>query len=99
MIYGIKPDGGIYWYRHDGRGDGSLRWANGGVGRPVGGGWDMYSRVVGGGDGVVYGIKPDGGIYWYRHDGRGDGSLRWANGGVGRPVGGGWDMYSRVVGG
>ena len=49
--------------------------------------------------GVIYGIKPDGGIYWYRHDGRGDGSGRWANGGIGRDVGNGWDMYSRVFGG
>ena len=47
-LYGIKPDGGLFWYRHDGRGDGSGRWANGGTGRPVGSGWDMYSRVFGG---------------------------------------------------
>ena len=68
VIYGIKPDGGIYWYRHEGRGDGSARWANGGMGRPVGNGWNMYDRAFSGGDGVIYGIKPDGGIYWYRQD-------------------------------
>jgi Tachylectin len=99
VIYGIKPDGGIYWYRHEGRGDGTGRWSNRGNGLQVGTGWDMYSRIISGGDGVIYGIKPDGGIYWYRHEGRGDGTGRWSNGGNGLQVGTGWDMYSQVISG
>ena len=80
VIYGIEPNGNLYWYRHLGRADGSLRWTDGN-GRNVGNGWNRFVTVVSAaGDGVIYGIEPNGDLYWYRHLGRADGSLRWTDG-------------------
>lgn len=43
-------------------------------------------------NGVIYGIEADGDLLWYRHEGRSDGTARWANRGSGRKVGNGWDF-------
>lgn len=55
VIYGITADNQLMWMRHDGRADGSFRWApmpNGG--KLVGRGWN-FKQVFGGGDGIIYG--------------------------------------------
>ncbi len=89
VIYGIEADGDLLWYRHEGRGDGTPRWANGGSGLKVGNGW-QFDHVFQGGDGVIYAIEDDGDLLWYRHEGESDGTVRWAHGGSGRKVGNGW---------
>jgi hypothetical protein len=50
-------------YRHDGFADGTDRWS-GPV--DVDSGWNSFSRVFAGGDGVLYGIGADGSLRWYR---------------------------------
>jgi len=42
-------------------------------------------------DGVIYGVTTNGDLMWYRHDGRADGSFRWAAP-QGKKVGIGWNM-------
>ena len=59
-IYGIDSGGDLRWYRHNGWADGSARWIAGGGGNNVGGGWNIYSTVFSGGNGVIYGITPEG---------------------------------------
>jgi hypothetical protein len=76
VIYAITSDNRLLWYRHDGREDGSFRWA-GTTGLQVGNGWN-FSTVVGAGGGVLYAVSPGGDLIWYRHDGRGDGTFAWA---------------------
>ena len=89
VIYTITATGDLNWYRHDGRGDGSFRWADT-TGRKVGNGWDVTGVFSGGdGDGVIYAATHLGDLNWYRHDGRGDGSFRWAAD-AGKKVGTGW---------
>ena len=89
VIYAIADNGDLLWYRHDGRGDGSFKWADN-KGRKVGQGWDV-KQVFSGGNGVIYTIDHDNNLMWYRHDGRDDGSFKWADN-KGRKVGQGWDV-------
>jgi hypothetical protein len=88
VIYAITDAFDLLWFRHDGRGDGSFRWAKD-HGLKVGNGWDVR-QVFAGPDGVLYAISHTGDLMWYRHVGRGDGSFRWAND-HGLKVGNGWD--------
>lgn len=77
------PRGDLLWYRHDGRGKGTQAWTSrvDGVGR----GWGNFSKVFGGGEGVLYAITPErvdertqevvhGKLHWYRHEGWRDGN-------------------------
>jgi hypothetical protein len=47
--------------------------------------------VFSGGDGVIYAIRDPGDLLWNRHDGRNDGSFRWASD-TGKKVGYGWNL-------
>ena len=44
-----------------------------------------------GGNGVIYTIDHANNLMWYRHDGRGDGSFKWAEN-SGSKVGQGWNV-------
>ena len=99
VIYGITADNQLMWMRHDGRADGSFRWApmpNGG--KLVGRGWN-FKQVFGGGDGIIYYITDSGDLMWFRHDGRNDGTMRWTPETVGRKVGSGWNFKQIFSGG
>ena len=48
-------------------------------------------QVFSGGDGVIYAIADNGDLLWFRHDGRGDGSFKWADNNA-RKSGVGWNM-------
>ncbi len=87
IIYGVMNNGDLMWYRHDGRNDGSFKWATA-AGKKVGNGWDVR-QIFSGGDGVIYAVTNNGDLMWYRHDGRNDGSFRWA---IEKKVGNGWDF-------
>ena len=94
IIYAIRPDGELLWYRHEGRDDGSAEWTAD-VGRSVGTGWGDFLQVFSGGNGVIYAIRPNGELLWYRHEGRDDGSPEWTEG-TGRSVGTGWGDFLQV---
>ena len=89
MIYAITESGDLLWYRHDGRDDGSFRWAAP-EGKKVGTGWN-FPQVFSGGGGVIYAVTSNYELLWYRHDGHDDGSFRWAAP-EGKKVGSGWDF-------
>lgn len=69
IIYGIGADGILRWYRHNG--------ATNGVGANVAGSWlgaknvssdwAALKQVFTGGNGVIYGITPEGRLIWFRH--------------------------------
>jgi hypothetical protein len=90
-VTGRRTGGRLLWYRHDGRYDGSLTWAAN-SGAAVGRGWDSFSHVFSGGDGVIYAIRESGEMLWYRHEGRADGTIAWAQGSGEKPVGTGWQF-------
>ena len=89
VIYVIKDNGDLLWYRHDGRNDGTFRWAFN-EGKKVGNGWNV-KQIFYGGDGIIYVIKDNDDLLWYRHDGRTDGTFRWAFN-EGKKVGNGWNV-------
>jgi hypothetical protein len=101
-FYGLTPQGGLKWYRHDGINDGTPRWTG-----PfdVGTGWTAFSKVVGMGEGVLYGIGNDGSLRWYRQSDEinrtntsytGGWKPRWFGPTV---VGSGWQAFKQVFGG
>jgi hypothetical protein len=81
-MYGMSPDGLLRWYRYNGMGPrqysnplfrlinpaGSTdlvpQWSPIHV---VGWGWTIFSRIVGAGNGVLYGVTPQGAVRWYQH--------------------------------
>lgn len=90
VIYAVKSDGNLAWYKHTGYNDGSMRW-EGGLEHIVGrGGWTQFSKVFAGPNGVIYGVRSNGDLVWYKHTGFNDGSVRWEGGGV---VGNGWNQF------
>ena len=60
VIYGVKNDGTLYWYKHLGFADGSDSWVNGGLPKAVGSGDQIFRLMFSGGHGVIYGVKNDG---------------------------------------
>ena len=96
LIYYVDFQNRLLWNRHDGRADGSFRWAEP-TNRQVGTGWD-FKHVFSGGDGVIYYIDSQNRLMWNRHDGRADGSFRWAEP-TNRQVGTGWDFKHVFSGG
>jgi hypothetical protein len=96
VIYALATNNDLLWYRHDGRDDGTFRWAAP-AGKKVGSGWS-FKQIFSGGDGVIYAITESGDLLWYRHDGRGDGTFRWAAP-EGKKVGTGWDFKQVFSGG
>ena len=57
---------------------------------PVASGPD-FRLAFSGGDGVIYAIADNGDLLWFRHDGRVDGSFKWADNNA-RKIGVGWNM-------
>jgi hypothetical protein len=94
-MYGIRPDGGLMWYRHLDPLGGRAHWANG-RGVKVGSGWGTFERVLASRSGTIYAIQPDGDLLWYRHLDPLTGAARWANG-HGLKIGSGWDGFTQVT--
>jgi hypothetical protein len=91
IFYGITAAGDMTWNQHNGFNGGTADWQPSTV---VGNGWNVYSTVFGGSDGVVYAIKPDGTLYWYQHgnykNGRPD---QWQGP---KQIGTGWNGFTKV---
>ena len=96
VIYAVSDTGDLFWYRHDGRGDGSFRWADNNP-RRVGTSWN-FRQIFYGGDGVIYAVNSANDLLWFRHDGHADGSFRWADNNA-RTVGTGWNFKRLFSGG
>ncbi|MBD2867827.1 tachylectin-related carbohydrate-binding protein [Paenibacillus arenilitoris] len=95
-VYGIRPDGKLMWYGHDGFFEGTGKWR--GEPREVGHGWQGFKSVFSGGEHVIYGIQPNGDLIWYRHDGASYGGdvTTWA---PSVKVGNGWGDFVKVFSG
>ena len=91
-LYGVEPNGDLRWYRYDGSGqfspDGSVGWAPNSR-NVIGNGWNSFKFLCGGGNGVLFGVEPDGDLRWYRYT---------AGDGVEDRAGSrGWDANSRNI--
>jgi hypothetical protein len=88
-IYAVANNGDLLWYRHDGRNDGSEKWAFDAP-KKVGNGWN-FKQLFSGGNGIIYAVANNGDLLWYRHDGRNDGSEKWAFDAP-KKIGNGWNF-------
>jgi hypothetical protein len=94
IIYAVRADGTLLWFRHDGAADGTPRWANGGEPKVVGTGWVAgHKRVFSGRDGVIYLIGDDGKLRWYRHKGVLEGTFDWEGP---QEIGDDWGNFTTV---
>jgi len=66
VIYAVKRNGELLWYRHQGQADGSKQWRND-TGRVVGEGWNQFKQIAAAGNGGIVALKPNGELVWYRH--------------------------------
>jgi hypothetical protein len=94
VIYAIKPDGRLYWYRYLGTA-GEVNWVSA-TGSQIGTGWNGFPRLTTSGNGVLYGVTSNGLLRWYRHLDPFGGTSSWANGGIGVTVGSGWAGFTRL---
>lgn len=101
VIYGVRDDGKLEWYRLDRAPDGTLRWANGGNAVVVGNsGWDRFKFLFWGGDGVIYGVRESGELQWHKHLGWRSGTTEWVDGSTSKTVGSsGWQNFKFLFSG
>ena len=69
-FYAIANSGELFWYKdlkRDGtNGPNAETGWDPRSGSQIGVGWQMFSQVFSGGDGIIYGIKPTGELLWYK---------------------------------
>ena len=107
IIYAITPDGGLLWYRDDDRqgnnGPNAERGWAAGSGNKIGKGWNGFTHVFSGGDGIIYAITPDGRLLWYRDEDRqgnnGPNAERGWAAGSGNQIHFGWYRFVHVFAG
>jgi hypothetical protein len=98
-IYGVAPDGGLYWYLYrcadTGRGlETPGCWEGGWRLDTVG--WQAFTNVFSGGNGVIYAIAENGDLYWRSHDGYRTGESFLS---PFQRVGTGWHTFGQVLSG
>ncbi len=62
----------------------------------MGDGWQDFSSLVAGGNGIIYAVNPNGTMLWYRHSGFRDGNVGPASWSGPRTVGTGWDSFTTI---
>ena len=100
VIYAIQADGTLYWYRNTGWETGSSAWANGGTGLQIGTGWHQFVQVISAGDGqTLYAFDASGNCHWYQYQlsNWNTGAGTWTGGGAGPVIGGGFQVYPRIL--
>ncbi len=101
IFYAVRADGDLHWWRHLGWSTGAATWANGGLPRLIGNGWNGFVEILGGTDGSLFGVYANGDVMYYRYvlTNSTTGAGSWANGGLGVRVGTGFDRFPRMFGG
>lgn len=95
IVYALRADGSLLWYRHGGYADGGgpETWTGP---KAVGSGWQDFKDVFSSGEGKVYAIKPDGTLLLYQQIGWQTGERSWQEP---RQVGTGWGDFKQVFAG
>jgi N,N-dimethylformamidase len=101
QLFGVSGDGTVRWSKWElaqpDSADGAGQWHPDSE-TVVHDGFGVYARVFGGYDGVLYGVKPDGTLWWHRYlagDGSG-GAEAWANSGDGQQIHDGFLRYEQL---
>lgn len=97
-LYAINDHGDLLWYNHNGFHEGSFKWAQA-SGSKVGNGWkNGFKAAFAAGGGIIYLIRDNGDLLWYKHLGYQDGTARW-DPASGKVVGTGWQGYYAIFSG
>jgi hypothetical protein len=98
VIYGVRADGTVAWYRHTGWQTVGTTWA-GGSGRVIGAGFNQFVSIFGGADGSLYCLRADGTLRRYRYvcSDFETGAGAWVNG-SGVQIGSGFNKFPRMFG-
>jgi hypothetical protein len=103
-ILAVKTDGTLLWYSYAGNGEADASGATGwhrNSGNPIGNGWQNFLHLHGSGN-VVFAVKEDGTLLWFRYDGTGkadeSGGTGW-HPNSGNPIGNGWQGFRAIFGG
>lgn len=98
IVYGIRADGAVLWYRHADWQTVGVTWASG-SGRVIGEGFNQFIGIFGGADGSLYCLRADGTLRRYRYvcSDIQTGAGSWVNAG-GVQIGSGFDRYPRMFG-
>jgi hypothetical protein len=70
----VVRGGDLWWFRHLGQDDGTVRWEGP---KKVGNDWGGFLHVVSAAGGIIYAVDPAGDLWWFRHFGQSDGTVSW----------------------
>jgi len=104
VLYCIKNDGTMVWYRHLGWETGTQQWLSAGEKlvsvQPI---WNQFRHVGFGGNGVFICVRADGRVVKFRHISHDTGELNWENSGIEQTIlnpglgGSNWAEYVRFT--
>jgi N,N-dimethylformamidase beta subunit-like protein/tachylectin len=107
ILYAITDDGELIWYKDTLRNGtngpaGATGWAAN-SGAQIGAGWQAFSQVIYGGDGIIYAIRPTGELLYYKDVARNgtngpNGTSGWGTN-SGHQIGAGWNNFRLVFSG
>jgi hypothetical protein len=103
-FFTIDDDGALRYWRYDGLGEQDPTGTNGFVGNnsgnQIGRGFEQFLHVVGGGNGIVLAVAPNGDLTWFRYTGAGEHDPSGTNGFVennpGNVIGNGFHSFRHV---
>lgn len=96
VLYAVASDGTLRWYRDLDPMGSTRSWATN-SGATIGSGWSNFGTdLYAAGNGVLYGISPDGSLHWYRHLAPFTGAATWDPAG-GALVGSGWGGFQGLI--
>jgi len=104
-IFAVAVTDDLLWYRYGGVGlpEGfDKTWWDPRSGNPIGNGWGNLLHLLGGGDGSVFAVRPDGALLWYQYEGDGTADRSGATGWTassGNQIGNGWQNLNHLFGG
>lgn len=100
-LYAVDADGNLRWYRDllcngSNAANGTSGWAPH-SGSIIGYGWNQYIHIFPGPHGVIYAVKPTGELMWYQYTAGAPLPGPWANTGLPKQIGQGWQTAKRIV--
>jgi hypothetical protein len=103
-FFTIDDDGALRYFRYEAFGEQDPTGANGFVGNnsgnQIGRGFENFLHVVGGGNGIILAVAPNGDLTWFRYTGAGEHDPTGANGFVennpGNVIGNGFHSFRHL---
>jgi hypothetical protein len=103
-ILTVAQNGDLLWHSYGGNGESDITGRTGwhpNSGNPIGNGWQGHRHLHGSGN-VIFAVRENGDLHWYRYDGDGQadvsGSTGWFEN-SGNRVATGWHTFRHIFGG